>query len=110
MTTLQDRLARLKNYSTRYELLAIHRDYKVLLCYTSRRTRAGVVDAIRNRGAELVALTGSENFTFGKNATDGVRLGEWTIKFTGRTQRECIIQDDEYPFILDVAAAKAVQS
>lgn len=101
--TLERKLARLKNYHTRYELVATSRDRKVLIGYTTRTNRRGI-DALvceENRVHAIVKLTGTETIHFAKRAADGATMGDWTIRFSGRTQRECYIEG-ELAYVCDI--------
>lgn len=96
--TLENRLARLKNYRTRYELIATNADgRKVLVRYTSRVGRRGLYDALTQDAEQICQFFGTDSIHFGKRAADGATMGEWTIKFSGRTQREAILCG-ELPF------------
>lgn len=89
--TLQARLERLRHYSTRYEAVLTHADSgeRRLLCYTARKSSAGLLSAVFSRGEALVAFSGAERVENIKGA--GLRLGPWRVAFSGRTQREAII-------------------
>ena len=96
--TLTAKLSRLKNYATRYELVA-SRDNgadRYLIAYTPRNNRRGLWAAVTEpaRAAKLVKLTGSPEITFGKKASDGATMGDWEIRFSGRTQRECYLEGE----------------
>ena len=92
------RLARLTNRGTYYELAAILGDQRRLVAYTQRRSRSGMLAACRNRAVLLIALTGAENLQFGKRTVDGATMGDWQIRFTGRTERDAIMEG-ELPYI-----------
>lgn len=87
------KLEAIKNRATRYELVIERGAERLRLCYTGRKNRNGIIDAIRRNGAELVDLTGAESFKLGSGNCAGpsVLLGDWRICFSGRTQREAII-------------------
>lgn len=96
--TTQEKLIRIRNYGTRYELVASHPDgRKVLVGYTPRRGRSGLFDMLAKNGEAWVKFSGAENITFGKRVSDGAVSGEWSIKFSGRTQRDAIC-NGELPF------------
>ena len=105
--TLEAKLSRLKNYSTRYELVASRGTgpdrESYLIAYTSRNNRQGLWAAVtqESRVHKLIALTGDKEIHFAKRAGDGATMGEWTIRFSGRTQRECYIEG-ELPYIGDL--------
>lgn len=96
--TTQQKLDRLKNYRTRYELAASHPDgRKVLIRYTARKGRRGLLDALTMDAARVCKVLGSDDIHWAKRAADGGTMGDWTVKFSGRTQREAIL-DGELPF------------
>lgn len=100
MTTL-DKLARLQNYATRYELIATDGTQMILLCYSVRRSRQIILETLRKHGPAILQLVNAKEdsaITFEKPASRGVRIGNWAFRFTGRTQREAIIAG-EHPFI-----------
>ena len=84
------KLSRIKNYSTRYEMVATNATTgeSVLVCYTPRNNRRGMLDAIRNRAEAIKTLANTDAATVGRIQ---VVVGDWTIRFSGRTQREAII-------------------
>lgn len=89
MTTNQiEKLDNLKNRATRYELVLERGAERLRLCYTARKNRRGLIDAIFRLGAELGAFTGQKEVRFGQGAT--AQLGDWAVRFSGRTQREAI--------------------
>lgn len=103
--TLSDRLAALKNYATRYEVAATHPDgRRLLVVYTPRKSRRGILAFNPNTARALVAVCGADSFTKGKGGA--ILIGEWTVDFTGRTQREALTVG-ELPFVQDVAPAVA---
>mgnify|MGYP001584239683 CR=1 FL=1 len=72
---------------TRYELAAIHPDGRRLLVgYTARRSRGGLLSMVRQRGETFTDATGADSITFGDRAADGATAGEWSVRFTGRTK------------------------
>lgn len=98
--TTQEKLARLKNYQTRYECVMTNGNQTYLLAYSSGRSRDNMLKIVRSRGERIVEITHSESITFGTKVADGAVCGDWKIKFTGRTQRDCILEG-EHPFIAD---------
>lgn len=90
MTDVTDRLERLRHQTTRYELVMRHTKTgeKRRVCYTARRNRRGLFDAMRSNGEALVRITGAQEFTFGTGST--ATIGDWSVSFSGRTQREAI--------------------
>jgi hypothetical protein len=86
------KLARLKNRTTLYEAALVKGDQRMLFCYT-RQTGRGVHDymrTIRDTKADSLKLlkqnTGIDLTTWDWNG--------WTVEFTGRTQREAIINGE----------------
>lgn len=103
MATTAERLERLKYYATRYELAAINGDTRILLVYSYGRGRRAILESARKHGEKLVALTGRQSIDFAKRASDGATMGDWQIRFTGRTQRDAICSG-ELPWIGDIRA------
>ena len=92
------RIENLKNYPTRYEVVASHNDgRRLLMGYTKRKSRDGIASLVASKGPENMQRMGllSERMF---NAPAGALMVEgWTIGFTGRTQREAI-QFGEIPW------------
>jgi hypothetical protein len=88
--TQTTKLENLRNYETRYELVLTHAETgeKRRLCYTARKNRRGLIDAIFRTGAELGAVTGQKEVVVGQGAS--AQIGAWRVAFSGRTQREAI--------------------
>lgn len=104
--TLERRLTRIMNRPTAYELAVTHPDGRsYLVRYTARKSRDGLYDCMVNAADEINALVSNggapEYFEFAKRAADGATMGAWAIRFTGRTQRDCIC-NGELPFIEDI--------
>jgi hypothetical protein len=107
MTTLQERLTRLKNYSTRYEVSLSHANgQRYLWIYTPSVSRSELWRIMGAHGPKLGEIVGAGE------RMRAVRSGKWwalvagngwTLGFTGRTQRDAYI-GGELPFVLDVAA------
>lgn len=95
MTTTQ-KLERLYNRATRYEVVAEHPDgRRYLIGYTSP-TRPGMLRMIRQNGQAVVdrlGLTQAAVMTWGGKGRLGhfATIGDWKVRFTGRTQRDAII-------------------
>ena len=73
---------------TRYELVAEHDGHKLLVCYSSRRSRAALWTILCKRAEALAAVCGTDKFTFAARVGDGGTMGEWQIYWSGRTQLE----------------------
>lgn len=103
MTRL-DRLERLRNHSTKYEVVAeTSSQYgkRYLIAYTSRRSRHGLLKACQSKGEAIIkafGITDNDQFIPSPKAADGFRIGVWQFRFSGRTQREAIMQG-ELPWI-----------
>lgn len=95
---LTAKLARLKNFHTRYEIVATKDGQKILAGYTARRGRRGLLGMLSMHAAAWTALTGDNAIQFAKRTADGGTMGGWKINFSGRTQREAIL-GGELPFI-----------
>lgn len=98
------------NSPTLYELVAAHPDGRAcLVAYCSRKGRRDIWIAVTkndSRREAIINLTGAKDIHFAKRSADGARMGDWLIKFSGRTQRDC--QRSELPFVCDVAAPLVV--
>lgn len=70
---------------TLYELAIENGDQRILLAYCINRSRRILWKVARQHGIRLVALTGAENIVFAKRAGDGATMGDWRIRWTGRT-------------------------
>lgn len=100
--TTQEKLQRIHGYTTRYELAAVKGDRRILIGYIVRRSQQGMRDACRKYGPQLVdvcQVSGNQILIYNR-FTRLIKLGDWAIKLTGRTQRAAII-DGELPFIVD---------
>jgi hypothetical protein len=96
------KLERLRLYGTRYELAMTHTETResLLIAYSTGKARRDVFRYVSDpdRVGPIVARTGSDSIHFGKRAADGGTMGEWSIRFTGRTQRQAITEG-ELPYI-----------
>jgi hypothetical protein len=99
----QRQLERIKHYATRYEVrLTLPDGRAMLVCYTPRKSKAGLLDALQSRGEAILAHlprgTEDSGLTY-DNAIQGFVLGNGvSAAFSGRTQRDCILTG-ELPFI-----------
>ena len=87
---------------TLYELAITKGDQRFLIMYCGRQGRSTIWDCCQEHGLKLVALTGCENLTFAKLTRDGAMMGDWQIRFTGRTQRDAH-STNQLPWIGDLA-------
>ena len=93
------KIAALQGRPTYYEVALIKGDTRILLQYVHRVTRQSVLKAAQKFGPKLVDLMGVTDetpFSWKPNAV--AHLGDWTIRSTGRTEREAIT-NGELPFI-----------
>ena len=89
--TWERQMMELRNRHTSYELAISHPDgRKFLVCFSDSKARAQLWKIVSKRAEKLVALAGTDLFTFAKRAADGATLGEWTIAWTGRTKFEIV--------------------
>jgi hypothetical protein len=95
------KLARLHYGPTRYEIeMVTPSGVKHLIAYTPRRSFRGLLDAVQERGAIILRVTGMPEDTRaerGDNAS--LRFSDGTIiRFSGRTQRDAIMHG-ELPYV-----------
>lgn len=94
----------LVNYGTKYEVVLERNSQRYLVAYCAGKSKAIMVRAIRQRGAAILAITQldeSAAFTFTSNTS--ARLGDWIVKFSGRTQKDAICTRTELPYVGTVA-------
>jgi len=99
------RLERLKHYSTRYELVAAHPDGRKILVGYTRKGRDGLLSMMRKNGPAWVKFSGCEDIHFAKRTAEGATSGDWKVNFSGRTQREAIM-NGELPFFPQIVRAQ----
>lgn len=82
------------NYGTRYEVAARHPSGEsVVVGFTARNSKAGLIDVLRSRADELLALLDDsmdddEEYPFEREAGLWTwRVNDWSIGFTGETER-----------------------
>ena len=98
MTTTLEKLERIQHYATRYEVaLSLSDGRKLLVCYTPRKSRAGLLSAIQQRGKAILAqmpdLSDDARMTYA--AATGFDLGNGSrVHFSGRTQRDAICNNE----------------
>jgi hypothetical protein len=95
MTEEQNKkLTALQRYPTRYEIVLTNGAQAYRIAYTMRRSRHGLIVASRAAFDEIKAISGSANgwVTLGKKAADPIGITDtaWSIRWSGRTQREAI--------------------
>jgi hypothetical protein len=94
------RLESIKNYHTRYEALLIGPDgQEILLGYTSRKSRRGLLEMLRRHPDDVLAFVQREGtVSYGRqmiNFSSG-----WRAVFSGRTERDAILLGEK-PFITE---------
>jgi hypothetical protein len=99
-----ERLDSLRNRATLYELAMIRGEERILIAYSQRKGRRDIFKAVAadHRVRQVTARTGTDQIDFAKRTADGATMGGWAIRFTGRTQRDAIIEG-ELPYIGDEA-------
>lgn len=108
--TLEKKLAGLKHYVTRYELVAENGASRVLIGYSSRKSRHGIVSMLRQRLTDktFYRLFTTNEMHVRRVASHGVDIGDYLVRFTGRTEREAMI-GGELPFIGDLPATQMAE-
>jgi len=102
ISTAPELLRAMRGHSTAYELAAIHPDgRRVLVRYTFRRSRAKLYECACRFADELKMLCGTAEIRFDDKASNGATMGEWAIRWTGRTERDAL-HGGELPFIRGV--------
>jgi hypothetical protein len=94
--TIDEKLAQLKNYRTRYEVILTNGTETFLVQYTSAHSQVGLRRTYSARRAAIHQIT--KDFIPFQAKTGEVFHGkEWRMLFSGRTQREAILTG-ELPF------------
>lgn len=90
------KLARLKNHHTRYEITATKDGRAVLVGYTARTGRRGLLSMLQANGEAWGRFVRNPkcNITFRRPASAGADCAGWHIRFSGRTQREAILSGE----------------
>lgn len=107
MTNLE-KLEALKWRATRYEAVLEHNGARYLIGYTAMHSRHGLLKVAQAHGQQIIGFLGvsaDQEMTAGKRAADGFRIGDSAIRFTGRTQRDAILEGELQPI---PSAARAV--
>lgn len=86
----------LQHRGTSYEVAARHPNGEsVVVGFTPRTSRVGLLAVVRSRGDELIQLINVTDDTPNKFYRDGadrwqLQIGEWTVGFTGYTERDVL--------------------
>ena len=107
-TSMACKVSALVNYPTRYEVVLSNGTASYLVGYTSRKSRPGLMACIRQHGPAILRITElseSARFTWSGPIA---HLGEnnWTIRFSGRTQRDALCTHTELTFVEDFRPAE----
>jgi hypothetical protein len=73
---------------TLYELVIERDEQRYLIMYCGNRSRRMLLDSCRKHGDKLASLSGAQELQFAPRAGEGATIGDWTIRWTGRTQRD----------------------
>lgn len=94
MTTIEQRLRRIHNRRTLYEIIIEKGEERYLVQYASK-SRNAILRGLRRHGEAIAARFG-DTVTFARRSADGAYVGDWHVRYSGRTEREAIIAG-EYP-------------
>ena len=113
--TKEQKLERLHNRATMYEIAAIRswiadgkgHQHKVLVCYTAQHSRRGLMNGISAHAQHVLdvfQLPASTTMSFAGTSGEGMQIDGTgiNIRFTGRTEREAIMEG-EFTFIGELA-------
>jgi hypothetical protein len=103
VASAMEKLEAIKGRITSYEVVIEHPDgRRYLLRYLVSPSRYGIIkDAMRFHGERILKLIGDDNTFDASHWKQGIRIGGWIVRLTGRTRREAIIEG-ELPYITDV--------
>lgn len=99
-TETVQRLNRLRNDATLYELIAVAPDGRQVLAGYCGRTVRRMVSMLHQNATAWMRLTGAARVDAVPKMPKTLTLGEWTFRFSGRTEREAIMHG-ELPWIGD---------
>ena len=86
---------------TRYELTLSNGTTTYLVCYSMRKSRSSLYHIACKWADRIKKVTGTVEIIFAQTVAGGGRLGDWTLKFSGRTQRDAQYAG-EHPWLGDV--------
>jgi len=94
------RLESIKNYHTRYEALLVGPEgQEILLGYTSRKSRRGLLEMLRRHPDDVLAFVQRDGTVSYGRQTINFSSG-WRAVFSGRTERDAILLGEK-PFITE---------
>ena len=97
LSTLE-KLQRIQRYATRYEIIATNGERRYLIQYNARRSAPGLIASVKARGPLILRrleIPPDAPFSWIQRGRDAaIKLGEWSIRFSGRTQRDAILEGE----------------
>jgi len=88
------KLENLKNYSTLYEVVLVNGTDSRLIGY-GRKSKSGLIATVQQKGDEILRVVDiPEDFNGAITAHSMDLSGGWIAKFSGRTQRQAIIEGE----------------
>jgi len=103
--TKTEKLARLKNYATRYEIAAKGPQGETVLVMYGNKSRRSILDGLLqndyHRLSLLAAATHTEPESWKVNPDKSITCEGWSIGPTGRTQREAVCEGELTESIYD---------
>jgi len=91
--TKQEKLESLRNRRTRYEIIAQRGQESVVVGFTARKSRIGILNRMRANAQAWIDQLGigpDDIMTFNRR---GLQVSGWDIRFSGRTERDTIISN-----------------
>lgn len=88
-----EKLAAIQGQSTYYEIAIVRGDERYLFCYSAPTGRHALISCVvdnRKRCELLVRFAGVDDFTITRGKNAKMTVGDWSIEWTGRTQRQAI--------------------
>ena len=105
--TTQEKLERIRNRSTQYELVAIDENHKTYLAGYCHKSKMAILKMLQKNGEKwTVRINPKDLITFARNG-QSAQVGRFLVRFTGRTQREAIISG-EFPWFEEITECQPV--
>jgi hypothetical protein len=91
----------LRRYGTKYELVLSSGSRRYLVGYCLNKSRSQLLTRMRLHGVHILAVTQMPEDACAKwdASTGTMTLGAWTIRFSGRTQKDAICTQSELPYV-----------